>query len=187
MAFDVGGRSRGRRGELRRPVDHPTSLPRELPWRTTALVAAGVAALELVLVVVLGAALLAKPLLGGDEGSSSATAKEAAPATHAGKAPPAVAKLARSDTSVIVLNGNGSPGAAGEKADLVQTRGYMVTGTANAPRTDFTRSIVMYRPGYQGEAERLARDFKIDRVAPLDGLRPADLQGAHVALIVGAS
>lgn len=167
-------------------MDHPASLPRELPWRTTAIVAAALAAAELVLVVVLGAALLAKPLF-GDGDAPVASEKASAPVKEAGKAPPADAKLSRSETSVIVLNGNGSPGAAGEKADLIQTRGYMVTDTANAPRTNFARSLVMYRPGYRGEAERLARDFKIGRVAPLDGLRPADLRGAHVALIVGAS
>ena len=167
-------------------MDHPTSLPRELPWRTTAIVAAALAAAELVLVVVLGAALLAKPLF-GDGDAPAASEKANAPVKAAGKAPAADPKLSRSETSVIVLNGNGSPGAAGEKADLIQTRGYMVTDTANAPRTNFARSLVMYRPGYRGEAERLARDFKIGRVAPLDGLRPADLRGAHVALIVGAS
>ena len=43
------------------------------------------------------------------------------------------------------------------------------------------------RPGYEPEARRLARDFRIKRVAPLDGLRKSDLQGAHIALIVGDS
>jgi len=41
--------------------------------------------------------------------------------------------------------------------------------------------------GYEPEARRFARDFRIRRVAPLDGLRSADLQGAHIALIVGGS
>jgi hypothetical protein len=43
----------------------------------------------------------------------------------------------------------------------------------------------MYRPGFEGEARRLARDLGIKRVAPLDGLRASELQGAHLALIVG--
>jgi hypothetical protein len=88
---------------------------------------------------------------------------------------------------VIVLNGNGGNGAASEKADLIRTRGYLIAGTANAPRTDFARSIVMYRPGYEAEARRLARDFRVKQVTPLDGLRKSDLQGAHIALIVGES
>jgi hypothetical protein len=180
-------------------VDHLTSLPREYPWRTTAIVAAGLAAFELVLLVMLTLAFLAKPLIGrgGDDGGATARPAASAPAAEAeGEAaaaatstarPAARPALAREATSVIVLNGNGSAGAAGDKADLVRTRGYVITGTANAPRTDFARSVVMYRPGYRAEAVRLARDFNVTRVTPLDGLRPAELQGAHLALIVGES
>ena len=46
------------------------------------------------------------------------------------------------------------------------------------------RSVVMYRPGYRGEALRLARDLRIKIVGPLDGLRIGDLMGAHVAVVV---
>lgn len=166
-------------------MDYPSFLPRPIPWRTAALVAFGVAAVELALLLVVGLALLGKPLVFGDGDGAKASGKSAA-ATKLTREP-AVAKLSRAETSVIVLNGNGSPGAASEKADLVRTRRYIVAGTGNAPRTNFARSVVMYRPAYRGEAERLARDFRIPRVAPLDGLRPADLQGAHIALIVGAS
>jgi hypothetical protein len=42
----------------------------------------------------------------------------------------------------------------------------------------------MYRPGFAREAKRLGRDVGV-RVAPLDGMRIRDLQGAHVALVVG--
>ena len=43
----------------------------------------------------------------------------------------------------------------------------------------------MFRPGYRPEAMRLAKDLKLKIVGPLDGLRPADMLGAHVALVVG--
>jgi LytR cell envelope-related transcriptional attenuator len=175
-------------------MDHPASLQRELPWRTTAMVAAGVAALECVLLVLLGTALLAKPILSGGGGGTrentpAARAETPAPQASGARERPAApaVKLTRAETSVMVLNGNGSSGAASEKADLVQSRGYLITGTANAPRTDFARSVVMFRPGYEGEARRLARDFRIQRVTPLDGLGLAELQGAHIALIVGES
>jgi hypothetical protein len=181
-------------------MDHSTHLTRQYPWRTTALLAAGLAAFELLLLVIIVLALFAKPFLGGDDSpaktftpektaAAAETKKEstAAPAkADKAKAAPAPTVLARSKTLVIVLNGNGSQGAASEKADLVRTKGYMIAGTANAPRTDFERSVVMYRPGHKAEAARLAKDFGFARVSPLDGLRPADLQGAHVALIVGA-
>jgi hypothetical protein len=161
------------------------------------MIAAGLAAFELVLLVMLSLAFLAKPLINqgaGDRSAPQPATSVTAPTTtgHAASKPspskPAPRPaLAREATTVIVLNGNGSPGAASDKADLVRTRGYIIAGTANAPRTDFARSVVMYRPGYRTEAIRLARDFNVQRVTPLDGLRPADLQGAHVALIVGES
>jgi hypothetical protein len=86
---------------------------------------------------------------------------------------------------VIVLNGNGVSGAAGTAAESVRSRHYLITGTGNAPRTDFSRSVVMYRPGFEAEARRLAREIGVRRVSPLDGIRRRDLQGAHIALIVG--
>jgi LytR cell envelope-related transcriptional attenuator len=150
------------------------------------MVASGVAALELVLLLAVGAAFVGKPFVAPGDAKPAAQAALGG-ATKADGKPTALPKLARSETLVIVLNGNGSAGAASDTAALVQSRGYLIAGTANAPRTDFARSIVMFRPGHRGEAERLARDFKVSRVAPLDGLRPADLQGAHVALVVGRS
>ena len=60
--------------------------------------------------------------------------------------------------------------------------GYTIGTVGNAPRSDFTRTLVMFRRGYRREAVRLARDLKLKIVGPLDGLRPRDMMGAHVAL-----
>ncbi len=173
-------------------MDHPSPLSSTLPWRRTAMAAAALAAFELLLLVMIALALIGKPIVGGGGDDSILTppqAKQSAPGktVAASKSAPARPQLARTETSVIVLNGNGGNGAASEKADLIRTRGYLIAGTANAPRTDFARSIVMYRPGYEAEARRLARDFRVKQVTPLDGLRKSDLQGAHIALIVGES
>jgi hypothetical protein len=84
----------------------------------------------------------------------------------------------------MVLNGNGVSGAAHEAASRVREHGYSVGEVGNAARTDYMRSLVMYRPGYRGEALRLARDLRIKIVGPLDGLRVSDLMGAHVAVVV---
>jgi len=43
----------------------------------------------------------------------------------------------------------------------------------------------MYRGGHRGEALRLARDLRIRLVSPLDGLRPRELKGARLAVVVG--
>ena len=177
-------------------MDHPASLSGHGPWRTTALVASALAAFELILLVLIVFALFARPLLADEPATTSSPA---APAKSDAKATPAKAPkaapakpaptptLARNETLVIVLNGNGSQGAASEKADLVRMKGYMIAGTANAPRTDFARSVVMFRPGHRPEALRLAKDFGLKRVAPLDGMQLTELQGAHVAFIVGGA
>jgi hypothetical protein len=86
---------------------------------------------------------------------------------------------------VLVLNGNGRSGAAGEAASVVQSIGYKVSATGNARRMNFPRSIVMFRPGFKGEAKRLAKDVRVTSVTPLDGMRASDLGGAQLVLIVG--
>jgi hypothetical protein len=109
-----------------------------------------------------------------------------APAVEKRRKPVAGAPtLTRAQTSVLVLNGNGRPGAAADAADRVRSIGYTIGSVGNADRTDHTRSLVMYRAGHEAEAKRLARDLKVKVVGPLDGMRPAELLGAHVALVVG--
>ena len=43
----------------------------------------------------------------------------------------------------------------------------------------------MFRPGFRGEALRLARDLHLKVVGPLDGLKPKQLLGAQVAVVLG--
>ncbi len=174
-------------------MDHPIRLDRvELavrPWRTATLVVAGIAALELVLLVMIGGALLAKP---DHPARKAAPAKAKAVATtHASRKAPVKAtkavpaELPRRKVTVLVLNGNGRQGAAAAAASRVQHRGYRIGLVANAPTHDYATSLVMYRPGFQGEAKRLARDLGVKVVSPLDGVRPGQLHGAQAVLILG--
>jgi LytR cell envelope-related transcriptional attenuator len=170
--------------------------PVETPWRTAAIVAAGVAAIELFILVLVAVVFGAKLITDHAENAVGApiATKTSAPAnaTQTGtvsepnttKAAPAE-PLPRRRTSVIVLNGNGLPGAAAVTADRVRRFHYLIAGTGNAPRSNFQHSVVMYRPGRRSEAVRLAHDLRIRRVAPLDGLTRKDLQGAHLAVIIG--
>jgi hypothetical protein len=164
-------------------VDHP--LPSYSPWRTRALVASAVAALELLALLGLGAAVVGPSVVGELEGA--ARAHELAPA--APKATPAKTKtrplLERADTSVAVLNGNGIAGAASDSAERVRALAYVVASVGNSPRPNEGRTVVMYRPGYEREAHRLANDLHVQLVGPLDGLRAPDLMGAHLAVVVG--
>jgi LytR cell envelope-related transcriptional attenuator len=165
-------------------VEHSLALAR--PWRRTAIVAATLALLELVAILALAIALLGKPVAERVRAHAQGPAypKPAKPAP-APKRPTQLPLLARSDTSVLVLNGNGSPGAATDTAARVSGIGYLVAGAANAPSTGYPRSLVMYRKGRRAEARRLAHDLRIRVVGPLDGLRASQLMGAHLVLIVG--
>jgi len=163
------------------------------PWRTAAIVAVAVAAVELLVLVVVGGALIAKPSTGAAahpakaKVAASSTAKAKASATHViHRAAPPAAHLSRTKVTVLVLNGNGRQGAAASTAARVSHRGYKIGGVANAPRSDFTRSLVMYRKGFEGEGRRLARDLGIGIVGPLDGLRTSQLHGANAVVVVGA-
>jgi hypothetical protein len=157
------------------------------PWRTATLIASAVAALELVVILVAGVILVGKPLTekmrdAGRDRTLGAPAAAAAPKRP--RIGSSVPHLARAETSVMVLNGNGVPGAAHEAASRLRSRGYAIGEVGNATRTDYMRSVVMYRPGLRGEAMRLARDLRIRIVGPLDGLSVRDLMGAHLAIVI---
>jgi hypothetical protein len=156
------------------------------PWRTTALLASAFAALELIALVVVGAMLLGTPLRHHVE--QQAVKREVAALTlPTPKAvPEGKPKLTRGETSVLVLNGNGRAGAAGDEAGRVRSRGYIVGGVGNATKPTSGPTVVMYRPGYRPEGLRLAHDLHIGTVGPLDGMRPRDLMGAHLAVIIGS-
>src|SRR5437763_1473171 len=96
---------------------------------------------------------------------------------------PQKARLTRSATSVLVLNGGGRAGAAAAAAVHVRARGYMVASVGNATGPS-PQTLVMYRPGFTAEGVRLAHDLHVRVVSPLDGMRPSQLLGAHLVLIV---
>ncbi|MEP6909606.1 MAG: LytR C-terminal domain-containing protein [Actinomycetota bacterium] len=164
--------------EISAPAPH--QLDRS--WRTATIVASGVAAFELVLLLIVGIALLSKPL--------AAHAKDAAVTRTLGipkeatNPEPKTATLSRAKTSVLVLNGNGIAGAAAAAASRVRMRGYTVSATGNAAQS-YGRSVVMYRPGRLPEAKRLGTDLGIPLVGPLDGLRLRQLHGAQLIVVLG--
>ena len=167
-------------------------------WRTRTMVVSAVAGVELVALIAVGVLVLGKGWFQHARTAtatrhSSAATTHHAPATHTTRPTttvektPAAAKpmLSRARTSVLVLNGNGQNGAAGDEATTLRGHGYAIKAVGNATRNDYAASIVMYRPGLQREAQRLARDAGIPIVSALDGLQPSQLHGAELALIVG--
>jgi LytR cell envelope-related transcriptional attenuator len=157
-------------------VEHAHPLDRLFPWRTAAL-AAG---------LLLGAALLA----GGGLAlfhERGATPSESRPGRVSESTPRTTPLRPRSRISVLVLNGNGISGAAGGEATTVLARGYRHAIPTDAPSPDYARSVVLFRPGWQQEAGRLARDARIPAVAPLDGRVAPAYAHVPLVLILGAN
>jgi LytR cell envelope-related transcriptional attenuator len=172
-------------------VDHPLPGSDALvrPWRTAAYVAVAVAAVELILLLVIagGALVDAASARLQLEARDRALAPVSSPKPAARKPSRApAAKRPRSDTVVLVLNGNGRTGAAAAAASRVRGRGYKIGHVGNASRADYATSLVMYRPGFAGEGRRLARDLRVKRFGPLDGMRTRELGRAQLVFILGA-
>jgi hypothetical protein len=163
------------------PVEHALPNPSRHPWRTIAVVAAGIATLELVALVVTATALVARPMAKHARAVAVERAHAPTPQTNV----PSRAPVARRLVTVTVLNGNGVSGAAATTASRVRARGYKIRKVGNAPRSGYGRSVVMYRSGFRPEALRLERDLGIRLVSPLDGLRSSNLAGARLAVVIG--
>jgi hypothetical protein len=170
-------------------VDHPLPVPDALirPWRTAAYIAVAIAVTELLLLVVIGGGALMGAL--SDRLQLAAKERVLAPVPQTKRtarkpAQVAVAKVPRSRTVVMVLNGNGRSGAAAAAASRVKSRDYKVGTVGNAPQ-QVSRSLVMYKPGFAGEGQRLAKDLGVKLVTPLDGMRARELGRAHVVFILG--
>ncbi len=161
-------------------MEHAHDLVR--PWRRATIAVSAVAAIELVALAGVAIVLLGNPI--AKHFRASAAAAAAAPKRSELPASSKKPVLARNETSVMVLNGNGQAGAAHAAADRVSAHGYMLGNVGNAPGVT-PHSLVMYRPGYAAEGSRLARDLHVRIVRPLDGMRPSQLFGAHLVLIIG--
>lgn len=174
-------------------MDHPLSAPSSpealvRPWRIAAFVAVAIAAVELVVLLVIGGNALLHTVSHRVEHAATQralgpTAAQTRTVRH--HARPPAARLPRSHVRVLVLNGNGRTGAAAAAATRVRRHGYKIGDVGNA-RKLVGRSIVMYRPGFAGEGRRLARDLRVKIVGPLDGMRKRDLHGAQVVFILGS-
>jgi hypothetical protein len=153
-------------------VEHVQPLDRPFPWRLATLFASAL------VLATLGALVLThRPA-------------QTRPVPGTGRVPkgPALPPLRpRSRISVLVLNGNGIGGAAGGEAISQLARGYRHAVPTDAQNLDYARSLVLFRPGWQREAERLSHDARIPTVAPLDGRVAPAYARVPLVVILGAN
>ena len=164
-------------------MEHAVPFEPVRPWRTAAIVATGVAALELLALIAAGTVLLGRSVVGQ---GARAAAKPAAsrPATTTPSRHPS---LPRAKTRIVVLNGNGEAGAAAAEASTLRARGYKISAVGNAQRATQGPTLIMYRPGFAAEGQRLARDTGIGVVTALDGMQPSSLHRAQLVVVLGSS
>ena len=171
-------------------MEHAQPLERSFPWRAAALVALVVAVAELVGLLAL-AGIHFVPRLRHAAARAASSPNRTRPVAATGRVPkqhvsaPARPLRPRSHVTVLVLNGNGTTGAAGHAASQLLARGYRRATAADAPSHDYAASLVLFRPGWQREAHRLAHDAGVKLVAPLDGRLPAGSGSAQLVLILG--
>jgi hypothetical protein len=121
--------------------------------------------------VVLGLAAIfgSGELLGGDQGSKH------------GLKPGAVVP---GDVDVAVLNGTSAPGLAAKVGDDVRVNGFKL-GTVTNSRDQFDQTVVMYAPGQQRAAQKVARDLGVKPVQPIDRQTEQTAGNADVVVIAG--
>jgi hypothetical protein len=153
-------------------VEHAQPLDRAFPWRIATLVASALA------LAILGGLVLTH--------QSGPTHSAAAATHHHASTPFAVPLRPRSRISVLVLNGNGVSGAAGTEATAILARGYRHAIPGDASQLGYARSLVLFRPGWQREAERLARDVRIPTVASLDGRVAPQYASVPLLVVLGS-
>jgi hypothetical protein len=153
-------------------VEHAQPFTRPFRWRTAALVTSALA-----LATIGGLLVLRHPV-------------QARSGSHAGRVPQrqkTTPLRPRSRLSVLVLNGNGTSGVAGTTATRLLRRGYHSATAANAATDTYATSLVLYRPGWEREARRLAREAGIRIVAALDGRLPAGSGRDQLVVVLGAN
>ena len=119
-----------------------------------------------IIVIAVGVAAVATDFFSGSEESGSKSV------------------LDPSSIQVAVLNGTDVEGLAGNFGDMIDERGYSLGAITNSP-TNFEQSVVMFRPGFKPEAQRVARELNIREVRPMGNAIAEASASAKVAVIIG--
>jgi hypothetical protein len=89
------------------------------------------------------------------------------------------------DVDVAVLNGTSVPGLAAKVGDDVRVNGFRL-GVVTNSHDQFDQTVVMYGPGQQRAARKVAHDLGVKPLQPIDRQTEQTADGADVVVIAGA-
>ena len=119
-----------------------------------------------IIVISLGVAAVATDFFSGDEDTGSKSVLDPA------------------SIQVAVLNGTDIEGLAGRFGDQIDERGYSLGAITNSP-ANFEQSVVMFRPGFKPEAQKVGQELSINKVRPMGNEIAEVSASAKVAVIIG--
>jgi hypothetical protein len=164
-------------------VQHVQPLERPFPWRAAALAATALALAELAALLALAGIRLVQ---GHQPTQTRLEQTRPVPGTRHVSKGHAIPLRPRSHVTVLVLNGNGVAHAAGTEANKLLADGYRRT-TASDASQHYASSLVLFRRGWEREANRLAHDAGIRTVTPLDGTLSPSFGRYPLVLILGTN
>jgi hypothetical protein len=88
------------------------------------------------------------------------------------------------DVNVAVLNGTSVPGLAAKVADDIEANGFNLGDVTNTSRP-YDQTVVMFAPGQQVAAEKVAHDLGVGPVQPIDKQTERLAGDADVVVIAG--
>ena len=89
------------------------------------------------------------------------------------------------EVEVAVLNGTSVPGLAAKVGDDVRVNGFQLGAVTNSS-DQFDQTVVMYEPGQERAAKKVANDLGVKPVQPIDRQTERAAGGADVVVIAGA-
>jgi LytR cell envelope-related transcriptional attenuator len=104
---------------------------------------------------------------------------------EAGAPPAKPGAISPGDITVSVLNGTSTPGLAGRVSDDVKASGFNLGNITNS-RRPFQQTVVMFSPGEEKAANKVARVLGVTPVQPIDADTRAVAPQADVVVIAGA-
>ncbi|MCP5030871.1 MAG: LytR C-terminal domain-containing protein [Actinomycetia bacterium] len=139
-----------------------------------------------------GAGLSTTTVAGGDDTAASTTDTVAVDPTTTETTvtttPPEPTLREPAEVAVLVLNGAGTKGIAGQGAEVMNDAGYQVLAPKNA--NSLGPSQVLYIEGFEAEARVVAESFGVDPASVLSPYDPGsppidEIREANVIVIIG--